>query len=100
MLTEKDYCDYSTNLSLWQLGCKFNPHYTKLTLYEAQKFIRDEKKLHITIFSSSQESWMYRITKQHQKLEDSFYEEDLPTYEDALLQAIRKCVKICEQNVN
>ena len=95
MLTEKDYCDYSTNLSLWQLGCKFNPHYTKLTLYEAQKFIRDEKKLHITIFSSSQESWMYRITKPHQKLEEGVYGEDFTSYEDALLHAIRESIKLC-----
>ena len=93
MLTEKDYCDYSTNLSLWQLGCKFNPHYTKLTLYEAQQYLREEKKLHITIFSQSQESWQYRITKPHQRLEDGLHEEDFSSYEDALNHAIKECIK-------
>ena len=93
MLNNKDYCDYSTNLSLWQLGCKFNPHYTKLTLYEAQQYLREEKKLHITIFSQSQESWQYRITKPHQRLEEGLFGEDFASYEDALNNAIKECIK-------
>lgn len=48
--------------------------------------------LHITIFSSSQESWMYRITKPHQKLEDGWYGEDYADFEEALEEALQKCL--------
>ena len=58
-----------------------------------QKWIRESLQLHITIFSSSQESWMYRITKPHQKLEDGIYCEDFDTYEDALEDALYEILK-------
>lgn len=57
------------------------------------KWLREVHKLHITIFSQSQESWMYRITKPHQKLEDGEYGEDFNTYEDAAEAAIKFCLK-------
>ena len=120
MLTEKDYCDYDTCVALKELGFKQpvdwyfdegknivslyaryrNTFVPRISLYEAQKFLRGKKKLHITIYSQSQESWQYRITKPHQKLEDGLHGEDFPTYENALLQAIRTCIKIYEQNVD
>ena len=65
-------------------------------LYDAQKWLRTVKKLHITIFSSSQESWMYRITKPHQALEDGAYGEDFPSFKDALHNAIIECINIIQ----
>jgi len=53
------------------------------TLDVAQRWLREVHHLHITIFSSSQESWMFRITKQHQSLEEGVYGEDFYTYEAA-----------------
>lgn len=105
MLTEKDYCDYDTCVALNELGCPVPKYstiniHTKergwkmwLSLYDAQRFLREEKKLHITIFSQSQESWQYRITKPHQKLEDGLYGEDFSSYEEALNYAIKDCIK-------
>ena len=61
--------------------------------YLAQKWFRDEHKLHVTIYSCSQESWMYRITKQGQKLEEGIYAEDFSSYEEALDDALQK---MCE----
>ena len=58
-----------------------------------QKWIRENHKIHITIFSSSQESWMYRITKPGQKLEDGLYGEDFYTYEEALEEALAESLK-------
>ena len=110
MLTEKDYCDYDTCVALKELGLscddvalRYEAHplayryedIPKPMLYEAQKWLRENHYLHITIFSSSQESWMYRITKPHQKLEESMYSEDFISYEDALLHAIKECIKLC-----
>ena len=40
--------------------------------------------IHITIFSKSQESWMYRITTKGQSLENGLYGEDFYSYEEAL----------------
>ena len=64
-----------------------------LELHLAQKWFRDKHKLHVTIYSCSQESWMYRITKQGQKLEEGIYAEDFSSYEEALDNALRE---MCE----
>ena len=61
-----------------------------LELHLAQKWFRDKHKLHVTIYSCSQESWMYRITKQGQKLEEGVYAEDFSSYEEALNDALQE----------
>ena len=95
MLTEKDYCDYDTYVALEELGYPEVMAFNKpFLLYEAQKWLRENHYLHITIFSSSQESWMYRITKPHQKLEDGIYGEDFTSYEEALSEGIKEAIKI------
>ena len=66
------------------------------TMWEAQKWLREEKKLHITIFSQSQESWQYRITKPHQKLEDGLHGEDFASYEEALSEGIKEAINHIE----
>jgi len=58
----------------------------------AMKWLREVHKLHITIFSQSQESWMYRITRPGQKLEEGDYGEDFYSYEEALDAAIKHCL--------
>ena len=70
-----------------------------MSLYEAQKWLREEKKLHITIHSQSQESWQYRITKPHQKLEDGLHGEDFSSYEEALSEGIEEAVKILKDGI-
>ena len=99
MLTEKDYCDLESTKALESLGMNVYTSFCgvevvkHVLLYEAQKFLREEKKLHITIYSQSQESWQYRITKSHQKLEDGLHGEDFSSYEEALLEGIKEVVK-------
>ena len=61
-----------------------------LELHLVQKWFRDKHKLHVTIYSCSQESWMYRITKQGQKLEEGIYAEDFSSYEEALDNALKE----------
>lgn len=60
----------------------------------AQRYFRQIYKLHITIYSSSQESWMFRITEPHQQLENGIYGEDFETYERALNAAIKECSEV------
>ena len=64
------------------------------TLDVAQRWLRKTHHLHITIFSSSQESWMFRITKQHEKLENGAYGEDFYTYEEAQEAGIKKALEL------
>ena len=68
--------------------------YSAPTLDVAQRWLRETHNLHITIFSSSQESWMFRITKQHEKLENGAYGEDFYTYEEAQEAGIKKALEL------
>lgn len=74
---------------------------TKLSYYlwmcELQKWCRDKYSKHITIFSSSQESWMFRITIPHQKLEDGKYGEDFYTYEQALEEGLYQTLLLIQK---
>ncbi len=63
------------------------------TQSQVLKWLREVHNLHITIYSCSQESWMYRITKPHQKLEDGEYGEDFYSYENACDAAIKHCLE-------
>ena len=107
ILEDQDYCNMDMCMELDALGCPIPKHdtinlytkekntvYARFSLYEAQKWLRKKKGLHITIFSSSQQSWMFRITKPHQKLEDGVYGEDFYTYEDSLSAGINECIKL------
>lgn len=71
-----------------------NDFYSAPTLDVVQRWLREIHHLHITIFSSSQESWMFRITKPHQKLEDGVYGEDFYTFEEAQEAGIKKALEI------
>ena len=98
------YCNYNlTNLLIkygfdWQdyfVAHHIDEHFHwEIPLHIAQKWLREVHHLHITIFSSSQESWMFRITKQHQNLEDGVYGEDFNTYEEAQEAGIKKALEI------
>lgn len=77
----------------WRIG-DFYPmdgeeYYICPTIYEVQTWLRDIFKRQITVYSCSQESWMYRITLPHEKLEDGVYGEDFSEFEDALKDAIQ-----------
>lgn len=69
-----------------KLGCKCNNN--GYHLYDIAKYLREEKQLHITIYSQSQESWQYRVTRPHQKIVDGLFGEDFEDYEEALEDAI------------
>lgn len=86
---------------LWlSCGCKYKENininqnrYSAPTLDVVQRWLRETYHLHITIYSSSQESWMFRITEPHQKLEDGVYGEDFNTCEEAQEAGIKKALE-------
>ena len=59
-----------------------------------QKWLRENYQLHITIYSSSQESWMYRITRPHQDFDEGLYDEDFENYEECLEHALQETLKL------
>lgn len=62
-----------------------------------QKWLREWHKLHITIYSKSQESWMFRVTKPGQLLEEGIYGEDYEDYEDALEDALQEALNLINE---
>ena len=114
MLTKKDYCDYETCVALSELGLSCDDvalHYEahplacryedipKPLLYEAQKWLREEKGIHIApriylyhdINLDEQTSWECTIYVEWSAI---YTIGKSLTYEDALLLGIKEAVKL------
>ena len=126
MLTEKDYCDYNTCVSLKEVGCRIEtewyihqPSYERgscylcfgipretsvldecdyiprLSLYEAQKFLRETHNLHIEI-TYSPSCWTGKIydLKEWDYIKGfTFFE----SFEETLHTLIKEAVKILKE---
>ena len=115
MLTEKDYCDYETCVALNDLGCPITKWISgdvvsTFTLYEAQKWLREEKRICVEITCCAG-GYVWELCKAYHKdwfsggttiydnaidamLKDcSRYE----SYEEALLEGIKEAVKILKE---
>ena len=109
MLTEKDYCDYDTCVALYELGLTFEDaslsferniltnRYEEIprpSLYEAQKWLREEKKIFVTVgfLMTGDGDWEYEVQNYRglHKLSTNMYN----TYEEALLEGIKEAIKI------
>lgn len=128
MLTQKDYCDYTTSVALVELGMRITSRkvysdrdtlkhssrgitYTVRTasamgwviaipLYEAQKWLREEKKVIVVIVPytyniiTETNTWTYEIWL-GDNLEGQVH--DFKTYEEALSEGIKEAVKILKE---
>jgi hypothetical protein len=114
MLTEKDYCDYDTCIALEELGfpirrikVKGEEKNVPILLYEAQKFLREEKNIDVLIkleckdvYSSLKHysvylSYIGSFIRRFQYLLDEFN-----SYEEALSEGIKIAVKILKEENN
>ena len=101
MLTEKDYCDYETSIALYELGYDCQVIHLiaeKITLYEAQKWLREEKKIEVNatydnIVELHWHWYMKSLTNRNQTISNTNYD----SYEQALLAGIKKSVKILKE---
>ena len=99
MLTEKDYCDYDTSLDLGELGFplkrmkvknfidgQFSDSIVTVLLYEAQKWLREKKHLHIEVRWYGNMWYEYEVKEAEGKViaEGCAF----PTYEEALRTAV------------
>ena len=130
MLTEKDYCDKDLSATLMKMGfrgfghfyyekgnsklkathqsltvrtAKALGHTLAISLYEAQKWLREEKNIDISITISPFEYFATIREFVFQNGEYSFetpptYPNGAKTYEEALFEGIKSAVKILKEN--
>ena len=109
MLTEKDYCDYKTCVALKELGypidwfedetCHENS--INIQLYEAQKWLREEKNIDISVIIAL---FGYEATVREFAFQDGEYSLKIPTiypiegktYEEALSDGVRASIKMLQ----
>ena len=109
MLTKKDYCDYDTCVALHELGYDCQVIHLiaeKITLYEAQKWLREEKGFDIvvkpldktTLFMGG-EKYFWMVYLNHERVSGL----NVPctiTYEESLSEGIKEAVKILKEENN
>ena len=109
-MTNKDFCDYETCVALKELGFPiewfedetYHENNTEISLYEAQKFLREKKGIHIApriylyhdINLDEQTSWECTIYVEWSAI---YTIGKSLTYEDALLLGIKEAVKILKE---
>ena len=108
MLKNKDYCDYETCVALEELGCPIakwisGDVVSTFTLYEAQKWLREEKNIEANAsFDKIEDGWIAFI----QRLDypdlcgTDVFSTVYNTYESALLVSIKEAVKILKEELN
>jgi hypothetical protein len=129
MLNNKNYCDENTCVALRELGYNYpqrlipdyfgvfeEPQYDeKIHLYDAQKWLREEKEVYVTVIPEYNEfgpvkGVKYRLEVAYWKDDEFGYEtiewldEECPhtiitfdSYEDALSEGIKEAVKILKE---
>ena len=119
MLTEKDYCDYETSRELKELGfvaglgedncghCLYDEAWhdqvDRPLLYEAQKWLREEWGVHITIhyvYHLNEHIFGTTLRFMGKTLRDSgalYDTAKYSSYEEALLEGIKEAVKILKE---
>ena len=107
MLTEKDYCDYKLVLELKELGYEYIRREGLIHLYDAQKFLREEKNIYVTVvcpqIMNEGLGWSYEVCD---KPWNGHSDDDClkasggayDSYEEALLEGIKEAIKILKEN--
>lgn len=133
LLTQKDYCDYETCVALKELGYvwssryyytqrdhkfhydAYNKFYTVRTadamgyvlavhLYDAQKWLREKKKIDVLIYLDDLKGYYYYIRVWNGTWEMAIKHDQLAlkgiiyndSYEEALLEGVRASIKILQ----
>ena len=109
MLTKEDYCDYDTCVALMGIGYPSyvfgdklqDEHFANISLYEAQKFLREGKGLHVevSIFANNYDVEIITTNGDKHGFHDVFIEKcGFKSYEEALSEGIKEAVKILKEN--
>ena len=105
MLTEKDYCDYKLVLELKELGYDYIRREGLIHLYDAQKWLREEKGIFVFVDAPWKTNdglgWSYfccnrPMTEENKDVcfaSGGFYD----SYEEALLEGVKASVEILKE---
>jgi hypothetical protein len=107
MLTEKDYCDYETCVALKELGYSESFPLSKdyevlgkdydILLYEAQKWLREEKRI-LILPDYNSFGWFCGIHYPINSVKMFKYTaKEVNSYEEALSEGIKEAVKILKE---
>lgn len=107
MLENKDFCDYETCVALYNMGLVPHPYDNTeidkalaiISLYEAQKWLREEKGIEVVVLSIHMTGAPYYFqvyTEDYTNSDDKEYD----TYEEALSEGIKEAVKILMEENN
>ena len=122
MLTEKDYCDYDICIALEELGflirrikVKGDEKHVPILLYEAQKWLREEKRICVEVDCCAG-GYVWELCKAYHKdwfsggttiythyCEDNAINPILndcgkyDSYEEALLEGVREAIKLLKE---
>ena len=106
MLTSKDYCDYETDIALKELGYPLPAFLPMVLLYEAQKWLREEKSIYVTVgcplIMNEGLGWSYEVCD---KPWNGHSDDDCvkasggayDSYEEALSEGLRTAIKILKE---
>ena len=112
MLENKDYCDYDTCIALRELGYnapqRLSPDYfgvfeepqydERIHLYDAQKWLREKKLLHIVIDKLLYGAYEFSVVDILNYSEEK--NGTANSYEEALSEGIKEADKILTNNKN
>lgn len=123
MLTEKDYCDYDTSIDLGELGFplkrmkvknfidgQFSDSIVTVLLYEAQKWLREEKGIFVDVGLFNDGVFYYYIRQKENnywiEIYRSFFHDGLfddygkfESYEEALSEGIKEAIKFMKDGI-
>ena len=109
MLTEKDYCDLESTKALESLGMNVYTSFCgkdvlkHVLLYEAQKWLREEKKIHVEVHIAFNK-YFYELFKTDEYDKHCGIQKVLvlgtngyESHEEALLEGIKEAIKILKE---
>ena len=100
MLTEKDYCDLDTSHELWVMGLEPEAYYDGpiILLYEAQKWLREVKKIEIVVLGEKEIGGPYYADIYTESGYAGYVHKPCEKYEEALSEGIKAAVKILKED--
>lgn len=98
MLTEKDYCDYKLVLELKELGYDYIRREGLIHLYDAQKWLREEKNIEVVILGENEIGGPYQADIYTEGGYAGYVHKACVKYEEALSEGIKQAVKILKEN--
>ena len=115
MLNKKDYCDYDTAITLGELGFplkrmkvknfidgQFSDSIVTVLLYEAQKWLREERKIDIFVRAgylgkNRVRHYFVEVFTSKGVITLDNDREDFDSYEEALLEGIKEAIKLLKE---